>query len=375
MVRSYETNRFRYILEMKKNKIRPMKLMKNIKKILIIGMMLSFTTSVQAGNEQRTGQAGATQLLINPFARSSGLAGSNIASVNGVEASFHNVAGLAFTKGTELIFSRTMYLMYGNSESVSNINSFGFAQKMGESSVLSLSFMSMGFGDLEITTEDNPDGGIGTFSPTLSNISLSYAKEFSNSIYGGVTVRMISEKLYNVNSGGTSFDAGIQYVTGTKKHVKFGVSLKNVGPRMIFGGDGLSFRGDAPQGDYFLTVSQRSESFELPSLLNIGLAYDLPFTPKDFRVSTTGAFTSNSFQKDQFRFGLEVSFKELIMLRGGYLYQDGINDNNIEAVMSGPSAGVSVELPMGNSTFGLDYSYRNSNIFQGTHSFGVRITL
>ena len=38
-------------------------------------------------------------------------------------------------------------------------------------------------------------------------------------------------------------------------------------------------------------------------------------------------------------------------------------------------AGLSVELPMGDSTFGIDYSYRDSQVFQGTHSIGVRIDL
>ena len=246
---------------------------------------------------------------------------------------------------------------------------------MGESSVLALSIMSMGFGEIDITTENIPEGGIGTYSPSLTNIGVSYAKEFSNSIYGGVTIRLISEKIYNLNSSGACFDAGIQYVTGSSEHVKFGVALKNIGSRMLYGGDGLSFRGNAEEGDYFLTISQRSTDFELPSLLNIGLSYDLPMLPEDHRVSTSGTFTSNSFQKDQFRFGLEYSFRNLVMLRGGYVFQDGITNSSYEATISGPCAGLSVELPMGDSTFGIDYSYRDSQVFQGTHSIGVRIDL
>jgi hypothetical protein len=57
------------------------------------------------------------------------------------------------------------------------INSFGVSQKIGEAGVLGLSIMNMSFGDIEITTTDVPDGGIGTFSPNYLNIGLSYAKE------------------------------------------------------------------------------------------------------------------------------------------------------------------------------------------------------
>jgi len=352
--------------------------MKGINKlaiVLIVGVMFSSSLELRAGNEQRVGQAGATQLQINPWARTTGLGGANIASVSGLEATFANVAGLAFTESTELIFSRSNYLMYGNNQSVSNINTFGFSQKMGESSVLALSIMSMGFGEIDITTENIPEGGIGTYSPSLTNIGVSYAKEFSNSIYGGVTLRLISEKIYNLNSSGACFDAGIQYVTGASDHVRFGVSLKNIGSRMLYGGDGLSFRGNAEEGDYFLTISQRSNDFELPSLLNIGLSYDLPMLTEEHRVSTSGTFTSNSFQKDQFRLGLEYAFRELVMLRGGYVFQEEVTNSSYEATMSGLCAGLSVELPMGSSKFGIDYSYRDSKVFQGTHSIGVRIDL
>ena len=53
--------------------------------------------------------------------------------------------------------------------------------------MLGFAVMSMDFGEIEITTVDLPDGGIGTYSPKFMNIALSYAKIFSNSIYGGMT--------------------------------------------------------------------------------------------------------------------------------------------------------------------------------------------
>ncbi len=49
----------------------------------------------------------------------------------------------------------------------------------------------MNFGDIDITTEDLPEGGIGTFSPKLTTINLGYAKEFSNSIYGGLVPKLL----------------------------------------------------------------------------------------------------------------------------------------------------------------------------------------
>ena len=91
-----------------------------------------------------------------------------------------------------------------------------------------------------------------------------------------------------------------------------------------FTGDGLSFRGIVgDDDDYKMTVEQRSSEFELPALLNMGLAYDINFL-NNHRLTGAGAFTSNSFQKDQYRIGGEYSFRDMLMLRLGYTYEEGI---------------------------------------------------
>ena len=351
-----------------------------IKAAAIIALMLPFNNSF-AGNPQRAGQAGASELLINPWGRTSGWAGANIAGVRGLEGIYSNVAGLAFTEKTELIFAQTSWLQYGSkmfsaNDAVSSISSFGFSQKVGESGVLGFAVMSMDFGEIEITTVELPEGGIGTYSPKFMNIGVSYANIFSNSIYGGVTIKMISEQISNVDANGVALDAGIQYVTGSHDNLKFGIALKNVGPRMSFTGDGLSFRGIVGDADdYKMTVEQRSSEFELPALLNIGISYDINILRH--RITGAGAFTSNSFQKDQYRLGCEYSYKELFMVRTGYTYEKGITDPSRTTALRGPSAGFTIELPMGSvgTTFGLDYSYRHTDPFQGSHTIGARINL
>jgi hypothetical protein len=351
--------------------------MKRVNKIFVLVLLLVTLFPVihlTAGNEDRSGQAGASELLINPWARSSGWGGANSASVRGLESIYQNVAGTAFTPKTELIFSRTSWLKGCGV----NINNFGLSQKVGETGVLSLAVMSMSFGDLQITTVDLPEGGIGTFSPNLMNIAIGYAKAFSNSIYGGVTFRIISESISDASAQGLSLDAGIQYVTGETDNIKFGISLKNVGPRMKFKGDGLSFRGIIPGNDNGFTVEQRSAEFELPSLINIGAAYDFKINTNN-RLTAAGNFTSNSFTKDQYILGVEYGFKTYLMLRVGYMYEKGITKQaDRTTAYTGPCGGFTVEIPLNKekgSSFGLDYSYRATDPFQGTHSIGVRVNL
>ena len=341
-----------------------------------------------AGNPDRAGQAGATELLINPWARSSGFAGANSASIRGLEAQYLNVAGMAFTRKTEVLFANTQWLV----GSGVMINSFGLSQKIGDAGVIGLGIMNMSFGEIDITTADLPEGGVGTFTPNFLNIGVSYAKNFSNSINGGITVRIINQNISNLSATGVAFDFGISYTTRlgnrdkekNKDNLQFGISLKNVGPPMKYNGDGLSTRGTLPGGDNSLTLEFRTERFEIPTALNIGVTYHWRDAKMINRVTPAVNFTSNSFTKDQFNFGLEYSFKDMFMVRGGYVLQFGKGDETIAAsALTGPSAGATVEVGLGKkgsdkakrTKLGIDYSYRHTNPFAGVHAIGIRLAL
>ncbi|MBK7887412.1 MAG: PorV/PorQ family protein [Bacteroidetes bacterium] len=347
--------------------------------ISIVSVALGLTGAPAfAGNEDRAGQAGANELLINPWARTAGWGGCNIALVSGVEALSLNVAGMAHNKGTEVTFAQTDWMKGSDIK----ISAFGLAQKVGESGSLGLAVTSMNFGDIDRTTEAQPDGGLGKFTPQFLTIAFSYAKSFSNSIYGGLSVRMISESINDVKSQGIVVDAGIQYVTGfneAKDDLKFGIALRNVGTPMKFDGEGLSFRNDNASSNISVLQQQRAERFEMPSLVAIGVSYDIKLK-EEHRLTPSLSFTANSFIRDQIGLGVEYGFRQLFMLRAGYTFdkkdRNAIVDDEISALI-GPSAGVSVMVPLGKSgkTFGIDYGYRATETFDGTHTIGARFNL
>jgi len=354
--------------------------MKQISKYLIAialtGLFLLPCQTSMAGNKDRSGQAGGSELLINPWARSSGWGGVNVASVRGLEAMFTNVAGVAHTNSTELIFSQTQWLKGTDIK----ISAFGFTQRVSESGVLGMSITSMSIGDIMITRTDLPEGGIGTYSPSYLNVGISYSKAFSNSIYGGLLLRIINESISDVSAGGVALDAGIQYVTGEQENIKFGITLKNVGPTMTFSGDGFATRVYIPGQETQFTLTQRQAKFELPTAMCIGAAYDFLFDRS--RLTLAGNFQSNAFSNDLFMAGAEFSFRDYVMLRGGYTYEDGmfedIESGNKITVSKGFSGGFSVQIPLNKdkgSLFAIDYSYRSTEHFNGTHSIGVKISL
>lgn len=350
--------------------------MKNIKIVFLLIFAVANIGQITAGNPDRQGEAGAYELLLNPWARSAGLHTMNTSFVKGVEAMRLNVAGLSRINKTEVLIGNAR-LFEGTGIL---LNSVGVAQRMGENGTLGLSLMAVDFGDIPVTTTDIPGGNGATFSPNFFNIGIGYSHIFENKISVGVLFRAISESTADIKAFGFGVDAGIQYVSGENDNFKFGISLRNVGSPMQYRGPGLSFivnSQELPQ-DNGLAVSTEANRFELPSLLNIGISYDFLIGLKN-RLTVAGNFTSNSFSRDQLSAGVEYAFNEIFMLRGGYRYDIGQSLNALDRnVYTGVSAGASAEIPLkkgSSNRLGIDYAYRFTNPFNGTHNIGIRITI
>ena len=205
--------------------------MRTMKKRSTIGALFTvfMTGTLFAGNPQRVGSAAAFELLINPWARSAGWGGSNISAVRGLESSYLNVAGLAFTSSTEVMFSNTQWLMGSDI----SINTVGLSQRVSDGGVLALSLTAFDYGEWDITTVNQPEGGVGTIAPSSIVLGVSYAQKFTNTIYGGVTIKMFNQSINNLSGSAIMADAGVQYITGEDDQIKFGITLKNVGSNLI----------------------------------------------------------------------------------------------------------------------------------------------
>lgn len=352
--------------------------MKIIRRSLIAASLLSLSVLANAGNDQKRGAAGATELLMNPWSKSSGYAGANVAGIRGFESMRFNVAGISDTAGLSLGYTFTNFYAGAGVSS----NALGYTQSVGTRGTFGLSLMSMQLGEFIETTAEQPDGTGVTFSPTFFNLGIAYAQRFSESIKGGLLVRLVNQSIRNVSASGIAVDAGIQYSPKDFDRFRFGVSLRNVGSSMKYSGDGLLGRGNFNTGNqYTQSLVQRSERFEMPTTLYIGAAYDLF---KDDKNTLTGmaTFNSNSYTKDRYVFGLEYTFNKLVVLRGGFDYYSGIYSDDVfksTDINGGPTAGISLMKAYGSGDLtkmgSIDYSYRHTQIFGGTHSIGLSFDL
>lgn len=353
--------------------------MKYMKKLLLFCIMgLIFTPLLcLGGNPDRQGEAGASELLLIPWAKSAGMNNIATSMIRGIESLRLNVAGLSGVQTTEVALAHARYLVGTDI----NMNALGFAQRVGDNSVLGLSLMAMDFGDIDITTVDQPEGIGATYSPNFFNLGIGYAYTYENKISVGFALRLISESISDLSAFGVALDAGVQYVSGPKDNFKFGVSIRNVGTPMRFGGEGLATRSDNPTGSpsYELTYDQRAASFELPSLLNIGLSYDV-YLQAIHRLSLVGNFTSHSFSRDDLGAGLEYSYRDILFLRGSYKIQVGKSapGSSSHNVYDGLSLGMGLYVPLSEKNekkLGIDYAYRTTYPWNGTHNLTLKLRL
>ncbi len=344
---------------------------------------LGLSFSGFAGNKDRSGQAGAPEMLLNPWARSNGVFALNSAYVGGIEAMKNNIAGLALDSATELGLSRGMYLS-GTGISTSNL---AIAQKIGSSNVLGVNIMTMGFGDIPTTNYDAPEG-YGTYHPQFLNVQLGFAKQFSSHISAGVAATYVSEQVNNVNALGLAFDAGIQYVTGKRDNFHFGITLRNIGTNMRFSGNGFAVNADQPQASptFAVTLNYPSDKFQMPTYLNIGVAYDFFLDEKKakdgapmHKLTAMGTFISNSFYSDYLGLGAEYTFKSLFQVRAGYRYEKNIGNSALSTTMyTGLAFGATIQHRLGGEKapmLAFDYSYRpTQRPANGVHMLGLRVS-
>lgn len=345
------------------------------KSLLFVFAMLG-SLAMFAGNPDRQGEAGAYELLLMPWARTAGVNLLNTSSVMGLEAMRINPAGLARMQGGEVVIGHTRYF---EGTDIS-INAAGYASKSGEKGAFGISIVAMDFGDILRTTTDNPEGNGSTFNPLFLTVEIGYAKNFNERIFVGITGKFITESITGLSATGFAIDAGVQYVTGDSDEFKFGVVLRNFGTPMKFSGQGLAFEQTVEQNgnELLLALDQQAKKFELPSQLNIGISYDF-YPGKSNRITAMGSFIANSFSLDQLGAAVEYAFKEQFMLRAGYKAEIGVPDiDGFESVYTGLSLGASAQIPFAkesNTGFGIDYSYRTTSPFSGTHNIGLRFLL
>ncbi len=316
----------------------------------------------------RAGSAGAAELLVPLTARYTSLGATGTAglvNMHGLEALYANPAGLALNNGTAALFSRLEYV------ADIGVNYFGVGQSFGNNNI-ALTISAWDFGEIAKQTEIAPEISDVTFDVSFITAGLTYARQLTDRIAAGVTVKVVNEAIDDLNASTVAFDAGMTYVVG-ESGLRLGVSLKNIGNEVQFSGTGLIQQVRLPGQDPSAqnnAVSIESEGVQLPSLLNFGVSYSRELGAGSV-VTVLGNYRSNSFDQDQYAGGLELGFQDIVYVRGGYQLTEDMD----QTFFQGATFGAGLNLNLGGSRVAVDYAYLPTDFFEDVQYITLSVTL
>lgn len=295
------------------------------KLVLLLAVSALFASGAAYGQVSKVGTSSAQFLKIPVGARSAAMGGAVTANVNDLSAMFWNPSGLADTKSNQVMIGYADWFVDMRH------NYLGIAVPTGDWGTFGINVVSLTMGEFEETTFDAPEGTGRTFSAYSLAIGVTYAKYLLQNFKVGANIKMVNEKIMNSNSSSFAFDVGTTYRTPFDG-IRFGVSVSNVGSKMRMNGEDLIVTTDLDEsglGNYEPDAELKTDNFELPMRLQVGLAWDA-YESDDLRATLTVDGTSPNDNNQSVSIGTELALlQEKVLLRGG-LPQLGLEDRTQE---------------------------------------------
>ena len=250
---------------------------------------------------------------IETGARAIAMAGSQVASGNGVYAIPYNPANLGFVNGSEIYVSKAGYLA-GTSH-----NTLAYGQQVTPSDYVGVHLYYFDSGEMQETTEI--DGGVtGQGFKFLGFVTrLTYTKQLTDRLKLGGNFKYIYEETTSadLSMSSVAFDIGSNFDTGIYGMV-LGMCISNLGPDARYEGGGLDSPGEDEQ-------QKKTDSFPIPLTFRVGLMNNIVGSDEKSAIVipnhrlTVSMDAINPLDYDLGgSLGMEYAWNELFFVRGGY---------------------------------------------------------
>ena len=336
-----------------------------MKKFLpIIFLLFALFQSEGFSQVTKTGTTAAKFLSIGIGPRANAMGGAFTSLANDASALYWNPAGAANMTNYEAMFTYTSLFK----DLDINLNYAGIVIPAGSLGNFGVGVTVLDYGNMNVTTELYPEGTGEKFSAASYAFALSYARSITENFTAGITVKYISEKIFNSSASGVAFDVGTIFNTPFYG-IKFSSIISNYGSKLQIAGEDLLVRYDADPNrngnNETVDAYYKTEKFELPLKLQIGLSKDFQiFEDQRFTIAVDATHPNDN--AEYVNVGGELAlFDNIFFLRGGYkaLF---LEDNQ-----EGLTLGVGLNYTLGILTIGVDYAFQKYEFLGDTHSFGM----
>ena len=325
-----------------------------MKKFLLLTLILGTYAFAQNPN---LGTSGAQFLQIPVGARASALGGAVVGLTDDASSVFWNPAGLAKIKSFQANFS---YMRWFD---LFDFNALSVAFNAGDAGVFAASMIVFSTGEMEITTEQEPNGTGRFFDSQDIAVGASYSRFLTDRFNVGITVKYISQRIWNEIADGFAFDVGTQYRLDFQ-NLTIAMSMSNFGGDLQYDGPDLNIVYDKNTNFPLSRLTPgklQTDPYPLPLNFQVGIGFDI--YQADFIKIRGGIDAVHPNDNDErVLFGTEFSFFDRFFLRGGYRYN--YDDENF-------TFGAGVNIPISNAAVYFDYAYSVYDILPSVHRISV----
>lgn len=224
--------------------------------------------------------------------------------------------------------------------------------------------------EMEVTTEEMQNGTGEMFRASSYAFAASYSRQLTDRFAIGGSVKVIDESIYNSSARGVAFDVGTLFVTPFRG-IRLGASIANFGTKMQIDGDDLRLRPDLRPDqrgqNKSATATLDTDRFDLPLRMRLGLAGEA-FETDQSRLTIAVDFISPNDNAQSMNVGAELSFLDMVMIRGGYT--DIFLDDRIRSFAFGGG----LQYGFGTLHFNVDYAYETYQYFAGVNRFTLGLS-
>ena len=301
----------------------------------------------------KVGQAGATFLKIEVGARANAMGGAQIAAVRDASALYWNPAGIGFLEKTSIHFTHNEWL------GGLNHNFFAVAVPLPGFGAFGVAITSMLYGDMEVTTLDEPDGTGETFGATDFALALSFARQMTYNFTVAISAKYVRQQIWDMIASGLAWDIGTVFRTPFPG-VHIGASITNFGQNLVFRGQQL-LRKQREFNNITTVAMYQAESFQLPLQFKLGLAYEvLRGEDNQLLLCVDGVHPNDN--REYANLGVEYGWNRTVYLRAGY---------KLNTDIQGLSAGGGLNFRAGALEASLEYAYSRMLYFDDVHRFSI----
>lgn len=277
--------------------------MKYIFKTFLILILISGFIYAAAPVGTATGQF----LTIGVGGREIAMGEAVTASSNGAGSVFWNPAGLVDSE------QKDVFAAYNQWPAGIHVGAVSAAVSNPVFGSFAMHVKYVNFGEIEITTIDNPNGTGASLLMSNYAVGFTYGKYLTDKVSVGATVNYVKEQ-YGSNGYNTlAFDVGILY-RASYNNLKIGMSVLNFAPEVQYSGTYIDY---SFYDSYATGTEVEFDSWSLPMTFRFGAAMDI-YQEGANKLTAAFDMVHPNDNREQYNMGMEYNYGEKMFLRLGY---------------------------------------------------------